>query len=185
MSWSESEWEWENDVAKEALTNFQSRAQRMLGITKIAQKDGKLFGAWRRETKNSTSSLPSPGLFPLQLLPWLAPLASQRSVCYKRSELSLGAPVEDVSELLLFRFRKPVTDSVHPPRYQAFPDRKSRLLSFPCREHYSSVISPPQFTTNTGWRQIGTNERKLPCCLGSEVISTRWVKKGQPRFGTK
>ena len=182
MSWSESEWEWENDVAKEALTHFQSRAQRMLGITKIAQKDGTLFGAWRRETKNSTSSLLFPGLFPLQLLPWLAPLASQRSVCYKRSELSLGAPVEDVSEPLLFRLRKPVTNSVHHPRDQAFPDRKSRLLSFPCREHYSS---PRQFTTNTGWRQIGTNERKLPGCLGSEVISTRWVKKGQPRIGTK
>lgn len=53
-------------------------------------------------------------------------------------------------------------NSVHVPSCQAFPDRKPRLLSFSCCEHYSCNF-PPQFinTMNTGWRQIRTNERKL------------------------
>ena len=43
---------------------------------------------------------------------------------------------------------------------------------------------PPQFinTMNTGWRQIRTNERKLPSCLGSETTGMRWVTKSQPRI---
>ena len=43
---------------------------------------------------------------------------------------------------------------------------------------------PPQFinTMNTGWRQIRTNERILPSCLGSETTSPRWVTKSQSRI---
>lgn len=91
--------------------------------------------------------------------------------------------MEHVSEPQSLRLRKQVMNSVHVPSCQAFPDRKPCLLSFSCREHYSCHF-PPQFinTMNTGWRQIRTNERKLPSCLGSETTGTRWVTKSQSRI---
>lgn len=141
VSWLESEWECENDVAKEAPTDLQSRALSMLGAAKIAQKDGKLFRAWRRETKNSTPFLLL-SCFPPPTPPLTGSPSLPKEYMLREIWAQPGSPVEHVSEPQSLRLRNQVMNSVHAPSCQAFPDRKPRLHSFSCREHYSSVISP-------------------------------------------
>ena len=142
VSWLESEWECENDVAKEALTDRSPvQSSEHAWNSQDRPENGKLFRAWRRETKNSTPFLLL-SCFPPPTPPLTGSPSLPKEYMLREIWAQPGSPVEHVSEPQSLRLRNQVMNSVHAPSCQAFPDRKPCLHSFSCREHYSSVISP-------------------------------------------